>query len=135
MMLMPAESGTTVTRAVACTPDSRTKSAGPEAGERSRRWVAALTAGGTYLVLALTSGALVAVTTAAPDGILETVAGLALLTTFAAAVVGALSAAESRTSAVVTFLVAASGLTVLGVGAAFWALVLGIAVRATVERR
>ncbi len=108
--------------------------AGPEAGERSRRWIAGISAGTSYLVLALVSGALVAVTTAAPPGIVETVAGLALLTTFATAVLGALSAQRHRTSSVVTFLVAGSGMQVLGVGAAFWALVLGLAVRVVLER-
>jgi benzoate membrane transport protein len=105
-----------------------------QAGERSRRWVAAFVAGNTALVLACTSGALVAVTEAAPSGIVETVAGLALLTTFASAVVAALDDPAGRTSAAVTFLVAASGLQLLGVGAAFWALVVGLAVRATIER-
>lgn len=109
--------------------------AGDQAGERSRRWGAAFVAGLTALVLACTSGALVAVTEAAPPGIVETVAGLALLTTFAAAVVAALEDVQGRTSAAVTFLVAASGLQLAGVGAAFWALVVGLAVRATIERR
>lgn len=108
--------------------------AGEDAGERSRRWIAAFVAGITAIALACTSGALVAVTEAAPAGIVETVAGLALLTTFAAAVVAALQDVRGRTSAAVTFLVAASGLQVLGVGAAFWALVVGLAVRATIER-
>ncbi len=107
--------------------------AGEQAGERSRRWVAAFVAGLAALVLACTSGALVAVTEAAPAGIVETVAGLALLATFASAVVAALDDPAGRTSAAVTFLVAASGLQLLGVGAAFWALVVGLAVRATIE--
>lgn len=109
--------------------------AGDEAGERSRRWIASVSAGVTALVLALTSGVLVTVTEAAPDGIVEAVAGLALLGTFAAALVGALGDVRGRTSAVVTFLVAASGVQVLGVGAAFWALVVGLLVAAVLERR
>lgn len=108
--------------------------AGEQAGDRSRRWVAAFVAGLTALVLAFTSGALVAVTEKAPAGIVETVAGLALLSTFAASVVAALQDARGRTSAAVTFLVAASGLQLLGVGAAFWALVVGLLVRSTIER-
>lgn len=108
--------------------------AGEQAGDRSRRWVAAFVAGLTALVLAFTSGALVAVTEKAPAGIVETVAGLALLSTFAASIVAALQDAHGRTSAAVTFLVAASGLQLLGVGAAFWALVVGLLVRSTIER-
>lgn len=109
--------------------------AGDSAGPRERRWVAAFTAGLVALLLALTSGALVAVTEAAPAGIVETVAGLALLSTFAASMVAALATDTGRTSATVTFLVAASGLQLFGVGAAFWALVVGLVVRATLERR
>ena len=37
-------------------------------------------------------------------------------------------------SAVVTFLVAASGITVLGIGGAFWALVVGVALRSILVR-
>ncbi|MFC9892165.1 benzoate/H(+) symporter BenE family transporter [Nocardia sp. NPDC127579] len=94
-----------------------------------RRWVAACTAGAAYLVLALGSAALVAVVAAAPSGTLETVAGLALLGTLAAAVAGALRAEEHREAGIVTFLIAASGVGFLGVGAAFWALLAGLLVR------
>ena len=66
----------------------------------------------------------------APADVIGAVAGLALLGTLASSLSGALSAAEGRESAVITFAVAASGLTFLGVGAAFWALAAGLLVRA-----
>ncbi|QLY32094.1 benzoate/H(+) symporter BenE family transporter [Nocardia huaxiensis] len=94
-----------------------------------RRWIAATTAGCVYLVLALASGALVTVVAAAPRGVLETVAGLALIATLAGALTAALSTAEHRSAAAITFVVAASGVTVLGIGGAFWALVAGLVVR------
>ncbi|MFB7721769.1 benzoate/H(+) symporter BenE family transporter [Nocardia sp. NPDC056100] len=94
-----------------------------------RRWIAATTAGITYLLLALASSALVIFIAAAPAGVLETVAGLALIATLAAALTAALTSAEHRTSSTLTFLVAASGVTLLGIGAAFWALVAGLLVR------
>ncbi|MFI6869933.1 benzoate/H(+) symporter BenE family transporter [Nocardia sp. NPDC050406] len=94
-----------------------------------RRWIAAATAGGCYLLLALASGALVTLAAAAPEGVLETVAGLALIATLAAALTAALTPVEHRSAAALTFLVAASGVTLLGVGAAFWALVAGLVVR------
>lgn len=109
--------------------------AGEEAGaDRDRRWIAAVTAGVTYLVLAALSGALVAVTSAAPAGLVEAVAGLALLGAFGAAALTALQDAAGRTSALVTLLVAAAGVTVAGIGGAFWALVAGLVVRAVLER-
>jgi benzoate membrane transport protein len=62
------------------------------------------------------------------------VAGLALLGTLSASLAGALSAAEGREAAAITFVVAASGLTFFGIGAAFWALAAGLIVRAVLPR-
>jgi benzoate membrane transport protein len=108
--------------------------AGDGAGPRDRRWIAAATAGLAYLVLGPLSGALVALAAATAPGIVESVAGLALLAAFTSALRGALDDVHHRTSSAVAFLVAASGVTVLGVGGAFWALVLGLAVRWGLER-
>lgn len=104
--------------------------AGPMAGpDRSRRWIAATTASVTYLVLALACGALTALVAAAPGHVMQAAAGLALLGTLGASLAGALADEEGREAAVVCFLVAASGITVLGVGSAFWALVAGLVLR------
>ncbi|MEV6321590.1 benzoate/H(+) symporter BenE family transporter [Nocardia sp. NPDC051787] len=94
-----------------------------------RRWIAAFTAGVTYLLLALGSAALVTLIATAPAGTLETVAGLALLATLAAALDAALRSDEHREAGVVTFVIAASGVGFAGVGAAFWALLAGLLVR------
>ncbi|MHA7280617.1 benzoate/H(+) symporter BenE family transporter [Arthrobacter sp. MDT2-2] len=111
-------------------------SAGEGAGEdRDRRWIAAFTAGISYLVLAGASGALVVIVGAAPAGLVEAVAGLALIGTMATAVTASFSDARGRMSGAVTFLLAASGLSVLGIGGAFWALVGGLLVRAALERK
>jgi benzoate membrane transport protein len=108
--------------------------AGPTAGpDRSRRWVASATAAGCYLVLAIACSALGALVDAAPNGVIQAAAGLALLGTLASALSEALTDPTERESAVVTFVVAASGVAVLGVGAAFWALVAGLVVRAVIR--
>ncbi|GGI84165.1 benzoate/H(+) symporter BenE family transporter [Pseudarthrobacter scleromae] len=110
--------------------------AGEEAGpDRSRRWVAGFTSGLAYLVLAAFSAALVTLVTAAPAGMLEAVAGLALLGTLAGAVSAALADAEDRIAPAVTFLMAASGLAFAGIGSAFWALAAGLAVRLVLRPR
>ncbi|NDZ95118.1 benzoate/H(+) symporter BenE family transporter [Streptomyces sp. SID6673] len=102
--------------------------AGDEAGsDRSRRWIAGVCAGITYLVLAALSGALVTIAAIAPGGLVEAVAGLALLGTFASAIVGAFTAVETRVPAALTFVAAASGVTFFGIGGAFWGLVIGLA--------
>ena len=61
-------------------------------------------------------------------------AGLALLGTLASSLAGALTATQGREAAAITFVVAASGISFLGVGAAFWALAAGLAVRALLPR-
>ncbi len=116
-----------ITASLAASPD-----ADPDP---ARRWIASSVAGWSYLVLGLLSAAFTTLVSAAPAGVVGAVAGLALLGTLASALSGALSVAEGRESAVITFAVAASGLTFLGVGAAFWALAAGLLVRAVLRPR
>jgi len=104
--------------------------AGPMAGpDRERRWLAAVSASGAYLVLALGCAALTALVAASPGDVMQAAAGLALLGTLASSLAGALAEEGEREAAAVCFLVAASGITVLGVGAAFWALLAGLVLR------
>ena len=109
-----------ITAALAASPD-----ADPDPG---RRWIASWTSGWAYLVLALLSTALTTFVSAAPLDVVGAVAGLALLGTLASSLAGALSATAGREAAAITFVVAASGLTFLGIGAAFWALAAGLLV-------
>lgn len=111
-------------------------SAGPMAGaDRARRWIATISAAATYVALALAAAALAALVAAAPGDVIPAAAGLALIGTFGAALSGALADDGEREAAAVCFLVAASGVTVLGVGAAFWALVAGLVVRPVLSAR
>ena len=110
--------------------------AGDEAGEdRSRRWIAAVSSGGFYILLGLASAAITALATASPEGLLEAAAGLALLATLGASASSALSDPSSRMSSLVAFLIAGSGLSFAGIGGAFWALVAGLALRLLIERK
>lgn len=103
--------------------------AGPDAGEdTARRWPAGVATGCVYMVLGVLSTGLTAAVLAAPDGVVQAVAGVALVGAFASACAGAMADEASRTPAAVTFVVAASGTTVVGIGSAFWALVVGLAV-------
>ncbi|WP_341229348.1 benzoate/H(+) symporter BenE family transporter, partial [Nocardioides salarius] len=109
--------------------------AGPEGGpDRSQRWRGAVAAAVTYLVLAAAAAGLTALVTAAPDGVVQAAAGLALLGTLAVSLADALADPAERVAAVACLVVAASGVTVLGVGAAFWALLVGLVVRSVVPR-
>lgn len=110
--------------------------ASPDADpDPKRRWVAGVSTGGSYLVLGAASAAFAALVVLAPAAVIPTVAGLALFAAFGAAVQQTVEDAGERLPAVVTFLVAASGIQVLGVSAAFWALVAGLAVRVVLHPR
>jgi benzoate membrane transport protein len=98
------------------------------------RWTAAVSAGFFFLVLALLSGALTTLISIASPDVFGSVAGLALLGTLAASLAGALAGESDREAAAITFVVAASGATFLGVGSAFWAVLAGLAVRVVTRR-
>jgi benzoate membrane transport protein len=99
-----------------------------------RRWLASWTAGWAYLVLAVASTGLTVFISVAPADVVGAVAGLALLGTLASSLAAALSATQGREAAAITFVVAAAGLSFLGIGAAFWALAAGLLIHAILPR-
>lgn len=104
--------------------------AAPEADpDPKRRWVAGVTTGVGGIVLGGLSAALVALVLVAPAAVVPAVAGIALFAAFGSSIQQAIDDPGERMPAVVTFLVAASGIAVAGVSAAFWALVAGLLVR------
>ena len=104
--------------------------ASPEAHpDPRRRWIASAASGVGYIVIGAGAASLTALVAVAPEGLMAAVAGLALLSTLAAALAAALREAHDRIPAIVTMLLAASGVAIGGVSAAFWALVVGLVVR------
>lgn len=93
-----------------------------------RRYWAAVVAGMGYVALGLLSGAVTAFVALAPGVLVQAVAGLALIPAFSGAMVAAFERTETRDAAAVTFLAAASGLSLYGISGAFWGLLAGGAV-------
>ncbi len=91
----------------------------------ARRWIVGVIYAGFYLVLALFSPALVRLFLALPSGVIAALTGVALIPALIGALEGMLSAKADRDAAIVTFLATASGLSLLGIGSAFWGLVCG----------
>ncbi|WP_062950563.1 benzoate/H(+) symporter BenE family transporter [Brachybacterium sp. sponge] len=109
--------------------------AGPEAGEdRDRRWIASTASGVVLVLCGLGATAFAQLIALAPEGVIPAVAGLALLGTFVASLRSALAEPEEQLPAGVTVLIAASGIAVAGISAAFWALLVGLALRALLRR-
>ena len=100
--------------------------AGPDAHpDRDRRWIAGVTGGATLAVLGLLSGIATVLVVVSPPVLITTVAGLALLGALVTAITTALEDPAHRIVAILTFLVAVSGVSIAGVGSAFWALLVG----------
>jgi benzoate membrane transport protein len=107
---------------------------GPEAHpDPAERWKAGLFYALWWGLIGLFGASLVGLFGALPPALLITVAGLALLGSTASAMGAALAPEKERFAAAGTLAVTVSGVTVLGVGSAFWGLVVGLLILA-IER-
>ena len=107
----------------------------PEADRNpQRRYLAAVWAGIFYIITGVLGATVVSVFTALPKELVSAIAGIALLGTIGNSLTGALLDERERDAALITFLVTASGLTLGGVGSAFWGLVLGLIVLKIIPR-
>ena len=91
-----------------------------------RRYLAAVCAGGFYLITGVLGETIAAVLTVLPKELVAAIAGIALFGTIGNSLTAALHGERDRESALITFLVTASGLTLWGIGSAFWGLLAGL---------
>jgi len=92
----------------------------------SKRWIAGIAAGCFYVLVGVFGVTLAAVFMAFPATFITTLAGLALLGTIGGSLAGAMAEPASREAALITFLASAANINMLGVGGAFWGLVIGL---------
>jgi benzoate membrane transport protein len=108
--------------------------AGPEAHpDPAKRWIASVACGVAYVFIAFGATFATAFVAASPPLLIEAVAGLALLGSLGSALSSALAREEHRLPAIVTFVTTASGVSFFGIGAAFWGLIAGGALMATLR--
>ena len=99
---------------------------GPEAhADPAKRYTASIAAGGFYLLIGAVGGAVIGLLQAFPRELVLVVAGLALLGTIAGGLAAALKDERHRDAAGLTFLVTLSGVSLAGVGSAFWGVAAG----------
>ncbi|RPV27148.1 benzoate/H(+) symporter BenE family transporter [Pseudomonas aeruginosa] len=101
----------------------------------SRRWIAGMAAGVFYVLIGVFGVTLAAVFMTFPATFITTLAGLALLGTIGGSLATAMSDARTREASLITFLAAAANITLLGIGGAFWGVVLGLAAHAVLNGR
>ncbi|MET4682628.1 benzoate/H(+) symporter BenE family transporter [Brevundimonas faecalis] len=99
----------------------------------SKRWVAGVAAGALYVLVGVFGVTLAAVFMAFPATFIVALAGLALLGTIGGSLARAMAEPASREAALITFLASAANIKLLGVGGAFWGLVIGIVAHAALQ--
>ncbi|SHM41258.1 benzoate/H(+) symporter BenE family transporter [Phytopseudomonas punonensis] len=101
--------------------------AGPEAHEDpQKRYTAAVWCGIFYGIAGLLGATLAALFAALPKALILSVAALALFASIIGGLTQAMSEPKEREAALITFLVTASGMSLFGVGSAFWGIVAGL---------
>jgi len=108
-----------ITAAICTSPESHP--------DPRRRYIAGMSAGFLYLVVGSFGGVLVSLFTGLPTALIAVIAGVALLGSFQGSLAGAVTDESGRDGALVTFLATASGMSLFGIGSAFWGLLLGLA--------
>jgi benzoate membrane transport protein len=109
---------------------------GPEAHEdKEKRYTAAVMAGFFYVLIGLFGAVVGGLFAAFPRELIVALAGLALMSTIANGLAGALRDETNREAAIITFLVTASGVSIFGIGSAFWGLVAGVLAMLVLTRR
>ncbi|WP_323875952.1 benzoate/H(+) symporter BenE family transporter [Aeromonas veronii] len=96
--------------------------------DTKRRWPAAVWAGCFYLVTGCFGATVAALFSAFPAALVTCIAGLALLGTIGSSLHSALQEDEAREAALLTFIITASGISLLGIAAACWGLLIGLAI-------
>lgn len=108
------------------------KDADPDPAQRYR---AAVWAGVFYLIVGIFGATVAGLFDAFPRELIAAIAGIALLGTIGNSLSMALVREDGRDAALVTFLATASGISVAGIGSAFWGLVLGVLIHVSAQRR
>ena len=91
----------------------------------AKRYMAAVCSGALYCVIGLFGAAVTGVLSAFPPELVAAIAGLALLGSIGGGLALALRDDAYREAALITFLVTLSGVSLAGIGSAFWGVVAG----------
>jgi benzoate membrane transport protein len=109
---------------------------GPEANQDpSKRYMAAVWCGIFYLLAGVVGATIAALFASMPKALVVSVAALALFGSIMSGLTNAMSDPRQREAALVTFMVTASGLTLLSIGSAFWGLVAGVVTQIVLNAR
>lgn len=93
--------------------------------DRNRRYTAAVSCGVIYVALGCFGAVIAGLLMAFPRELVVAIAGIALLGTIANGLLVAMRDEQYREAALITFLVTLSGVSIAGIGSAFWGVMAG----------
>ncbi|WP_371869400.1 benzoate/H(+) symporter BenE family transporter [Pseudoduganella aquatica] len=92
----------------------------------ARRYVAGMANGVFYIIGGTLAATIVALFASLPKELVAVLAGLALLGAITSNLMGAVEDEQHREASVITFIATASGMSFLGLGSAFWGILIGL---------
>lgn len=99
---------------------------GKDAHEQAdKRYIAGMANGLFYLVGGTFASTIILLFAALPKALIAVLAGLALIGAIVGSLVNAVNEVDHREASIITFLATASGMTLWGLGSAFWGVVIG----------
>jgi benzoate membrane transport protein len=103
--------------------------------DKAKRYTASISAAFFYCLVGTFGTAVASLLIAFPKPLVACIAGLALLSTIGNALLVALQTEQHREAGLITFLVVMSGITLGGIGAAFWGVVAGLLVQWVLDHK
>jgi len=91
----------------------------------NKRYIAGMASGIFFLIGGMLAGSIVLIFTNLPKELIALLAGLALLGAIVSNLMSTLEEPQHREASAITFLATASGMSFLGLGSAFWGIVIG----------
>lgn len=109
---------------------------GPESHEEpGKRYIAGLACGVFYVLVGVFGSTLATLFVVLPATFITTLAGLALLGAIGGSLATAVTDVRGRETALVTFLATSANVTLLGLGGAFWGLLVGLVMHGVMHAR
>ncbi len=96
--------------------------------DKDKRYISGIVCGIFYIFVGLFGSTLTVLFFAIPDGIIVIISGLALLGIIVSSIAQSVENSKVREASIITFLTTASGVSLLGIGSAFWGLLFGLLV-------
>lgn len=101
----------------------------------AKRWIGGIAAGVFYTLIGIFGVTLAGLFMTFPAVFITALAGLALLGTIGGSLATAMADPATREAALITFLASAANIRILGIGGAFWGLVIGLIAWLVLTRR